>query len=106
VTRALTTTMQLSITHLLQRILRFNSRLFGSTNRTEAKSRALFSLGGRIAHYLFGTAEDSTVEELRKQIADMKLMSDSALADSSKTRQVMSDYYSHCESRWITCIRS
>lgn len=92
VTRAMTARMQLSITQLLERIYDRIPDISEAPLGQKRQKRALFSLGGRITHYLFGTAEDATVEELGKQISDMELVTDSALADSSKTRQAMSDY--------------
>jgi hypothetical protein len=91
VTRALTASMQTSITQLLERIYDLIPDISEMPLGQRCKPRALFSLEDRIAHYLFGKAEDATVE-LKKQIAEIKSMTDSALADSTNARRTMADY--------------
>jgi hypothetical protein len=56
------------------------------------QSRALFALGGKIAYYIFGVATDSSVDEMRKAIADLQLVAQTSLGDAAKTRSVMADY--------------
>jgi hypothetical protein len=51
-TRALTATMQYSITHLLNRVHDLIPDFSEAPIGQKRQTRALFSLGGRIAHYL------------------------------------------------------
>jgi hypothetical protein len=62
VTRAMTTSMQAAVYQLTQRIYDLIPDISEAPLGKNRQSRALFSLGGRIAHYLFGLAQDSSLE--------------------------------------------
>jgi hypothetical protein len=62
------------------------------TSGQRRKPRALFSLGGRIAHYLWNVATDANLEEVRKEINDQRLLSETALADGTRTRQAVAEF--------------
>jgi hypothetical protein len=82
-TRVLTASMQNSVSQALERIYDLIPVSVDTSPGQRRKPRALFSLGERIAHYLFGTAEDATVDELRKQINDQKFRSETGLSDGT-----------------------
>jgi hypothetical protein len=91
-TRGLVASMQTAITQLIQRVYTLVPDISEAPLGTARQSRALFALGGRIAHYIFGVATDSSVDEMRKAIADLQLVAQTSLGDAAKTRAAMADY--------------
>jgi hypothetical protein len=91
-TRLLTASMQNSVTQSLERLYSLVPDTDEPTSNQRRKTRALFSLGGRISSYLFGTATETQVQQVRKEIADQKLMSETALADGTRTRQAVAEF--------------
>jgi hypothetical protein len=91
-TRGLVASMQTAITQLIQRVYTLVPDISEAPLGRARQSRALFAPGGRIAHYIFGVATDSSVDEMRKAIADLQLVAQTSLGDAAKTRAAMADY--------------
>jgi hypothetical protein len=91
-TRGLVASMQTAITQLIQRVYTLVPDISEAPLGRARQSRALFALGGKIAHYIFGVATDSSVDEMRKAIADLQLVAQTSLGDAAKTRAAMADY--------------
>ena len=63
------------------------------------KSRGLLDFVGDASSFLFGTATNSDVESLRKDIRNIKAWADAATTDSARTRERMSSFamlYNSC----------
>jgi hypothetical protein len=92
VTRAMTTSMRMSVSQLIQRIYQLVPDISEAPLGRARQRKALFSLGGRIASWILGVATDESVDTLKQQIHDQKLLTDTALADGTRTRQAMVDF--------------
>ena len=86
-TQSLLTAMKASVKSTVGRILDLvpdiNPR---STERTRT-SRGLIDFVGKVQSYLFGTATEGDVEEMKKLIKDVETEAETAAADASRTRE-------------------
>ena len=88
--RQLVVSMQDSVTGLINRINAMIPDLMKGT--VKRQPRALFDFLGLGAHYLMGVATDASIEELKKMIADVKLQSQTAVGDSTRTRSSVVEF--------------
>jgi hypothetical protein len=78
--------MQSSITEMTQRIYTLLPDISETPLQRKRQPRALFSFVGKISQYLFGTADEDTVDGMKNAISDAKLVADTALSDVTKMR--------------------
>jgi hypothetical protein len=102
----LVATMQLSITEMTQRIYSLLPDISETPLKRKRQPRALFSFVGKKSQYLFGTVAEDSLEDMKKTIADAKLMADTALSDVTKMRSATAEFTQLTNQRLNACIQS
>jgi hypothetical protein len=85
-TQDLVATMQLSITEMTQRIYSLLPDISETPLQRKRQPRALFSFVGKVSQFLFGTVAEDSLDDMKKTIADAKLIADTSLSDVTKLR--------------------
>jgi hypothetical protein len=85
-TQNLISTMQSAVTEMTQRIYALLPDISESPLKRKRQPRALFSFVGKISQVLFGTVEEDSLEDMKKTIADAKLIVEMSLSDVTKLR--------------------
>jgi hypothetical protein len=85
-TQNLISTMQSAITEMTQRIYALLPDISSTPLQRKRQPRALFSFVGSISQFLFGTITEDSLDDMKKTIADAKLIAETSLADVTKMR--------------------
>jgi hypothetical protein len=86
-TQDLVATMQLSITEMTQRIYSLLPDISETPLQRKRQPRALFSFVGKVSQFMFGTVVEDSLDDMKKTIADAKLIADTSLSDVTKLRE-------------------
>src|SRR5208282_1574014 len=81
-----------SMERLTDRITALLPDIMSSLRVRRRKTRGLLDFVGDASSFLFGTATNSDVESLRKDIRNIKAWADAATTDSARTREGMSTF--------------
>ena len=88
-TRGLLAAMQASITNMIRRVHDLVPNIVSAQQNRRRSSRGVFDFVGSASSWAFGTATMTDINELKKHIEDVKLLADTAAADSAHVKSSM-----------------